>query len=384
MNEFIAWLGVGLAIMVLLFVFFGGYYQVIPIKENITTTTTTLPETINGRNVMLVGPKAVEVWRTVEFKELNTSYGSEEIIYSIADNRLFNGLLFGANKIEIKSKVDLKTTIGAYLSFDVKDTNSYGSLIIKVNGNTINQSRFEIGNHKLIINKSLLKEENIIEVIPTSSNWKIWAPTVYDLKNMQFVHQELYSHQNSFSFIVYEAEYNSLVNKHGKILLDLTERRGRLKIILNGKEVFSGEVERSTKAIDFDQSYLKLGENSIEFVAEDGRFQGYAGLTLYFYTIKENVAEKTFMISSSAYSNLHKNPGTISFTVTKVLNPGGLSLTLEDENKITHHISYERVEEKTYNYSLSPSQCSVGYNHVKIKSIDNGVFYIKDLEIKLS
>jgi len=379
MDEFVVFLVAGLMIIAVLFVLFGQQPAIISPIKNVTTTTTIprIPEvTLN-----LVGPKSVQVWRSVDLGEINVSYGSKETKNEITDKYLFNGLLFGSNRLDINFTVDTKNLVGAYLRFDVTKANNYGSLIVKVNDEIIKQGGFSVGEYQFLINKSIIKQDNKIEIIPTSSAWKIWAPTVYELSNIEFGYQSLSSKADKIYFNIYEDEFNNLAEIDGRIVLDLTEHKGKLNAVLNGNEIFFNET-RSYQTIYFDQDILRLGSNSIEFVAEtEGLFQGNVNLIFYYTTIQENYVEKVFSINQSEYKELNKNPGMIKFNITDILEQGGLSLTIQDATQKLYQIGYDTVRKGNYTYKFNTTQCSVGYNTLRIKSVDNSVFYIRDLEI---
>jgi len=391
MNDFLLWLGIGIAMIVILFIFFGGAQIYLPSQPGYPRgynqyppeiSPTTFPEKSES-GAVFVGAVTEEIWRNVEFRNISTVYKAVDVLKSLSDKRLYNGLLFGSNKLEINFDVDLDNTISTYLSFFVYDTNRYGSLIIKLNDYVINDKVLTTGNYIFSLNKTLLKDKNKIEMITRSSGWKIWAPSVYILKNIKITSQELYARKSEYKFNISDEEYNSLTKRQGRISLDLKEHSGKLSIRINDKEVFSGEMETAVKDIYFDQNVLKRWENKIEFIAEDGNFEGYGKLTFYYNKINYKTAEKEFFLSSYDYDNLHRSPGKIIFEVERVINPGGFAVLIENENKRVYQVAYGIIEEKKYEYNLYPHLCFAGYNKVIVKSVDNSSFYIKNLNITL-
>ena len=235
MDEFVAFLIIGLVTIIVLFALFGpfGPYSevtVINASKPIATTTTTIPLQPQEEGKILIGPQSVEVWRSIDLGKINVSYGSDERTVGIEQKRLYNGVLFGSDKLELNIPVDLTNFVGAYIEFTVEKTNKYAPLLIKFNGYTLNESKFSEGTYKFILNSSWVKENNKIEFIPLSSSWKIWAPTVYDLKDVKFVYQTTYSHPTTAKFTVYDNEYDNLANRDGRIILDLDEHKGVLNI----------------------------------------------------------------------------------------------------------------------------------------------------------
>lgn len=390
-NDFLMWLGIGITLMAILIVLFGGTpieEKYVPREVNITQIEPTFNESIapirSPSGALLVGKIERESWRVTRFDNINTSYYAGEVLKSLSDRRIYNGLLFGSNKVELEVSVDINETVGAYLSFFVNKTNSYGALIIKINDIVINNRKTPLGEHIFFLNTSILKEKNKIEIFAESSSWKIWAPTVYELRNIKFVSQELFAKESSYTFNIYDEEFKNLrKDKKGEIYLDLRERRGRLKISINSHEVFNDEVDRSTKTIYFDPSVLKEDKNEIEFTAIDGVFEGFAELKFYFNTFDELKAERSFDISQYTYSKLHKNPGKIFFTIEELLAKGGISVIIKDSYGKENIIAYDIAKEGGYNYTFYSRHCSPGINKLIIRSIENSKFYVKDLEVLL-
>jgi hypothetical protein len=388
-DEFTVLLVIGLIIIILAFIFLGGIESYVKLPTNVTNvTTTTVPPSpvvpvTPGEGWLLVGPENVEVWRIAKFGKINISYEAKETKIRADDKHLFNGLLFGSNKLEISATIDTENLIGAALKFEVDKTNGYGKLIIKVNNVVINESFFDVGSYTILINKSLIKNTNKIEIIPSSSGWKLWAPTVYDLKNVEFVVQSLYSKSEKFSFIIYEDESRNLKTKKGKITLDFQDRKGTIKITLNNNEIFNNTTQRSFTSIYFDQKYLKTGENIIEFSAgEDSLFYGDANLIFYYDTIRENHVEFPFYVNETEYKELNTKNGTITFNITKILANGGLSLLIQNPSGINHTIAYTTVKEGVHKFTFNSTHCGIGKNILVIKSLDNAVFYVNDIEVK--
>lgn len=390
-DDFLIWLAVGITLMAVLIVLFGRGPLEIPEAQRptpIERVTTTIP----SRNISITSPSGAtlvgkierESWRVIKFDNINSTYYSGDVLKSLSDRRVYNGLLFGSNKIQFEVSIDKNETIGAYLSFFVNNTNSYGSLIVKFNDVVINDKKLSLGEHVFFFNSSMLREKNKIEIYATSSSWKIWAPTVYELRNIKFVSQELFAKKSSYSFNIYDDEFANLKrDKRAEILLDLRERKGKLKIDINSKEVYNDEVERSLKTIYFDSSVLKREKNEIEFIAIDGTFEGFAELKFYFNVFDEIRAEKSFEISQYAYSRLHRNPGKVFFVIEEVLSKGGVAVILKDSYGKENVLAYDIAREGRYNYTFYSHQCSPGINKIIIKPIENAKFYVRDINVIL-
>lgn len=389
MDEFTIFLAVGLLFIVLVFALLGPWgpfseITVINASGQATTTTTTLPTQVpTQESRILIGPQSVEVWRTIDLDKINVSYGSYEHTVGVESKRLYNGALFGSNKLEIHAPVDLNNFVGAYIEFTVEDTNKYAPLLVKINDLPINKTRFSLGTYKIVLDNKLIDENNTIEFIPLSSTWKIWAPTVYDLRDIKFVYLTHYSQPSTVKFTVYQSEYENLVNKDGRLILDLDEHKGKLNIELNGHLIFSNET-RTYQIIQFDQSYLQPGENQIRFYSEENsNIQGNARMLIYYYTTKENKFEHVFSISEGDYASLDVKKGKISFNVTDIVNDGGMAVLIEDSSGVEHTLGYQAVNPGVYTFYFNSTYCTEGYNKVIIRSVDNAAFWISDFKVEI-
>jgi hypothetical protein len=350
--------------------------------DHITTTTYhTVTTVINRESDSIVGLQNVETWRSIKLGRINASYASNQVITNGGWKYLFNGLLFGKTTLELNPSMDSSNVLGAFLRFDVVKTNGYGNLMIKVNGQIISNRKFTPGSYIITLNLSTLGTENRIEFIPFSSSWKIWAPSVYSLNNVEFGYQTKNLVTTDIPFMIYQDETSAMGSKKGRIVLDLDEHTGNLSILLNGEQVYSGTA-KAYESIYFDESKLKVGQNNVGFYTEDqGDFEGNATMIVYYDTTRDNEAFLDFVINQSDYDKLKTEWAVVKFTVSRITNPGGLTVINEDESKKDYTIAYDLLSAKDYYFYFNSSQSSLGKNTIRIKSVDNSVFYVRDLAI---
>lgn len=354
-------------------------------RHTYRTTTTYRTDTtiIPAENEMLVGPQNVETWRSIKLGEINTSYLSAEKSTKVDYSYIYNGLLFGKTALAMGAEVDIGNFVGSFLRFTVDKYNGYGNLLIKFNDVTVANRKFEPGAHTIIIDKSLVNYTNRVEFIPSSSTWKLWAPNVYGIKDAEFVYQSHFAKSTSVSFNVYQEEASSLKNKMGRMVLDLDEHKGSLKVMLNGNEIFSGSVS-GYQGFYFSEAGLRLGSNTVDFISEDnGDFLGTATMLIYYDTSVENEAEYDFVLNRTRYDTLDTSRGIISFNLTRVIRTGGYSMSIIDGYGDERMLAYDQAAERKISYYFNTSYCSVGKNTVRIRSIDGSVFYVKDLSVKI-
>src|SRR5688572_8062684 len=117
-----------------------------------------------------------------EFDNVETDYVSFDAnnfiqtnAYDLGVRRVSSGLLFGANPI----RVDVGDSEEITASFDVTTSNRYGNLLIKVDGNIVFNSLLDEGHYEIPLGNG-----RIVEIEAQNSEWRLWAPTVYDLQNI--------------------------------------------------------------------------------------------------------------------------------------------------------------------------------------------------------
>lgn len=395
MDEFVVFLTVGLLMIAAMLIAFTGGLGIMDIAGNSGnygkyyydsrihyTTTSTIKTTEKGKE-FLVGPENVQTWRSIGPNKINASYLSGNSGYTVPDKYLFNGLLFGGNSLEISTDVDTSNVKGAYIKFDIDKTNGYGNLIIKINGNVITDKVLAIGTHTFIINGSMLSANNIIEAYPSSSFWRIWAPDVYYLKNFEFTIQSQYSKPSQIKFNVYGEEAGRLSYDKGRVLLDLQDHKGILKMNLNGNEIFSNQTS-GYQAVYFDQKNLRYGENVLDLYAvENSAFEGTASIIFYYYTTRQNEFSIDFDVPQWRYNTLNSSYGSMRFNVTKIMSSGGISVSIENSKGVKTAQYYDTLKTKGYILLFNATQTSLGKNIVRIKPLDNSTFYVSNMSIEV-
>ncbi len=389
-DEFTAFLIIGLVIIALSFVFLGGLEEIERARNATTTTTTTLIETTTTTTTLpayanLVGVQRIRTWRSIELGDFHISHLSNLTFYGSERAKVTNGLLFGKSDFRVEFDAPLQDLIGASITFEVLDTNAYGDLIIKLNGVEVFREKVQIGVKKEIeVNLSLLREKNELVFECSSSGWRIWAPTKYELKNAGVKILTKRPVPAKLTFYLYSSEVERLTSDKGKISFSLSNFTGEMLITLNGN-LIANLTPTSTFALTyFNQSLLKAGENELLLEAsENARFDGEARVTIYYYHEREGVYSDEFLVNETSFEKLNVTNGSISFNVTRVYRKGGLAVSIIDASGVEHVLGYERVEEKGYRFAFDKNSCSIGRNRVLIRAIDDALFELSEVKVNL-
>ncbi|MBI5347364.1 MAG: hypothetical protein HZB66_02030 [Candidatus Aenigmarchaeota archaeon] len=168
---------------------------------------------------------------------------------------LYNGILFGNNKIEVP--------VNGYVSnveFTVEKTNSYGNLEIWLDDEMVYSEKPGLGSHVVSVNKTAEKAV----IFAGSSAWRIWSPSTYSIDAKLHVTSVVPSSQ-SFDFYLSQNETQSME-------MAMINVPDRITAMVNGHEV---EGIMST-------GYLNAGKNTVVFEPMEGNIKGVSAITMFF------------------------------------------------------------------------------------------------------
>ena len=156
---------------------------------------------------------------------------------------------------------------GARLDLEVTNTNLYGPLVIKMNGNTVYSNYTRIGSHTIYLPKEYLEPKNYIEITAGSSGWRLWAPTVYIFRANTSI-DYFGDMKREFKFSMSESQYDTILD--AKLVANLTEYEGKGRPIytVNDYEVYRG----TNRDIDMPPEILVQGENKVTVSSESGAY----------------------------------------------------------------------------------------------------------------
>jgi hypothetical protein len=271
-NEFMYFLVGGLVLIAVMMLFFG----------------TEVCDDKNG-----TGPGIIEAVKTFSIPDLRAANVIETVTSDGLDKRIYNGLLFGEDKLVYDiSKTGLQNVI---IKFRVSETNGLGKLLVSVNGVALHSNMTAPGNYQIAVPAELISDHMIIEIFPESSYWRIWAPTVYDLRGVSIAFTSYASEASQFKFYLGE-EYLNL--EFAKVDIVLSENVGNLIVDLNGRTVWSSPVANE-QSIIMEKSDLRLGDNIIKFRSSQGsRFDGRGTIVVIFLTRFPETLNQTGIVTA--------------------------------------------------------------------------------------
>lgn len=259
--------------------------------------------------------------------------GEKEIL-SIDRKEVANGIF---KKEPLKFNFFLKEPGNGKLNFEVMATNSYGNLLVFLNGKPIFNSKISEGQSLDLELKNLAQGFNELEIVPSSSGLKFWAPALYIIRNLKLFAEDKDFHNFTKQFSVKDYELRGFDRAELSFFIERAIRDEPLKIAVNKKEIFSQRVVARampyTIIFQSQEAGLKVGENLLEvFTGRNSEYKIENMLLRIFYfdSPERKIIPKEMTISSKRIEQIGKGEfdGIIEFDA-RVFLPGTLRIEFE-------------------------------------------------------
>jgi hypothetical protein len=346
--------------------------------------------TENVTNIFTIGAQLQDVPRNIRIGDVSVSYQvGSEVLTRRTNLEIRKGLLedehenMGAEIIR-----DMNLITDGFITLQVLDTNSEGNLVIEFNDQVIFEEKTEEGKIDIPIQKSLLKEYNVIGISTTGSGWKFWSNSYYVLDKVEFGINYFGRLEQEEVFTVYEKELENFQSGLVSFYVEDAQGGGDLIIEINGYEILrttpSGTVNEAFELFDVG---LVKGTNTITFSTEQG--SSYILDNVNIVIIHEEMGQKTrsasFYVSSSDYNKLKRTDGEIEFYILDSNKLGSLSIIIEDsqgrDNPLRTISSYSIGELRSINFDSEDVE--KGTNKVIFEASGEGTFVLGNLRIKI-
>ena len=194
-------------------------------------------------------------------------YVTSELSVANISGTISRGLLSGEDKEFSFLLSEPLSATGGRIILDVNESNLYGRLMVKLNGNELYNDFAYQGNHSIPFEADILKPENVLEISAESSGWRFWAPTVYKLSAETRVEWKgaLYK---TFNFTL-SSNDASLATK-GRLVVNVKRKEGsgQLTAKLNNEIIYADTKTAVVK--DFTSDKFLTGTNILELSAPAG------------------------------------------------------------------------------------------------------------------
>lgn len=310
---------------------------------------------------------------TANFEDVETLYTSFDAnnflqtgVYNLGARKTTSGLMFGVTSI----KVDVDKSQLIYVSFDVTNTNGYGPLIIRVDGKVVVNTALDIGHYEFSVGSG-----EHIEIEAGNSEWRIWAPTIYELDNVKITANTYPRDISTFTFKLKDSQKIT----GARIDFSLNDNAGSLLLRLNGNTVYNGAVN-SRQSIYLDGSQFSDTNMIIFDALEDSKFSGRATIAITRMTRAEKDLVVDINLTQDEYNKI--NNGQIMFDVTDIFTPGGYSVKITN-NGVELLNEYVKLEPGFFQLEVEKNSLRPGLNILTIKPLDGASFNIQNFNARL-
>ncbi|MFA4820002.1 MAG: hypothetical protein WC613_03545 [Candidatus Aenigmatarchaeota archaeon] len=358
-DEFVYFLVAGLVIIAILMTVFG-------FGTGFGTTGYSTGMSFGGfTSPMFVG--------TANFEDVETLYASfdannflETGVYNLGARKTTSGLMFGVTSI----KADVGKSQLIYVSFDVTNTNGYGPLIIRVDGKVAVNTPMNVGNYEFSVGSG-----EHVEIEAGNSEWRIWAPTIYELGDIKITANNYPRDISTFTFKLKDSQKVT----GARIDFSLNENAGSLLLRLNGNTVYNGAVN-SRQSIYLDGSHFSDTNMMIFDALEDSKFSGRATIALTRMTRAEKDLVVDINLTQTEYNKI--TDAHIMFDVVDIFSPGGYSVRITNNN-VELLNEYVKLELGFFQLDVEKNGLRPGLNVLTVKPLDGAAFNIQNFAARL-
>jgi hypothetical protein len=271
--------------------------------------------------------------RSVGLGNMKVGETQKESLKQLPKIVVSTGLLTGMQKEYFTVNVPsyyMSINRGVEISFDVYDTNQYGNLIVKWNGQEFLNTRANKRPYTISLGQEFVTESNSLEIYCDGPGLLFWASTVYDIRNLNV--NLLYGPSRLFAFELGQNELSSF--NRGELSFYGFGNAGSLDVKVNGVSVWN-ELPSGTETIvfNFTTGPINLGNNIVSLTANEGLFTLDNAQLRLFLSTNEVVKSRGFSISQDQYKLLSTGArsGKIEFYVDSILRGGNMVLKLNSK-----------------------------------------------------
>lgn len=371
MSDFIPVLTVGIILLAIMFLLFGGL-QIGPAAPRthgigFDEEEQPSPPPVSG----LIGYPQ-EAIRTITLaNDFSISFESGETSAAAFRNSSVENGIFGKIGREVSFDASGQENIrSARIKMNITGANLYGFLAVSLNGAEIFNNYSLVGKLDIPINTSALKPaNNNLKIEATSSGWKLWAPSVYLFDADVLI--DYYSLKaKSFDFAA-DGGIKTITGARFVAVVSKKEGAGNLIALINGKEIYRGNNSRLAVG-DFSASDISSGINTLELMTEkDTKYDISSAEILLYYQPAYKTQALYYNLTSGQYSGFAN--ATLGFGIRKISGEVvSILVKVTDGAGGVHSIIPQGIlrEGKSYNITLTKNELYAGSN--KIEFVTSG------------
>ncbi len=227
---------------------------------------------------------------------------------------------------------------GGVLDFQVESTNGLGTLMTWVNGVAVWSGNPKAGESIETKFAAEAGAANEVRFSVTSSGFRLWSPSVYELGKIQIRESEQVQIKQDFEFEVSKAEVDDW--SIGRVVFQIADsfspaaaNAPDLILKVNNATIFAGKPAKGSLPVlvDFGKAAtaIREGNNSLSFeIAGEGQYD-IAGTEVIIFSNAEGRREPSFRFELTQGEIDGLREGALNGIVTfRVMSPGTLSVSL--------------------------------------------------------
>ncbi len=261
------------------------------------------------------------------------------------------------------------------ISFDVFETNQYGDLVVKWNGNEFYRGRASPRDYSIVIDKSSVKSMNTLEIYCDGPGLIFWASTVYTLRNFN-VDLE-YGPSKIFAFTLSQGEIEAW--DRGEVSFYGFGTGDKLTLEVNDVEIYEQAPSGSTTiTFNYTSAPLRVGQNLLTIKTDTGVFTLQNAVFKIFLLTNLVAKQRTFELDSDQYARLAEQgyAGVIEFKVDSIERSGVLDVELNRND-----LAVPLPRTGWNNITFTDAEASIGTNTLEFSG--NGYWDISEVKVRL-
>lgn len=334
-------------------------------------------------NPFSIGSFPKDVARQISFGDFKVSYSlGSTILETKRSIEIDEGRVFSMGGIV---EQDISMLTGGFINIFVRETNSEGKLIVKVNGQEVFNQMVNPGKIEIPLSKEIMREYNTVEITTKkNSALKFWVKSSYKIDRIDFGANFYGNLGKDELFQIYPEELRNFRSAELGFRLKSYSGAGDLSISINNRRIFKGQ-----PSLDFHQSFnqyeagLSTGANTISFSTEAGSTYELENVVISIIRTETAKKSRTFDFTVTKTDYGEKLRGLIKFYISDTDNRGNLILTITDSSGKVHPLetiqSYSIGQTKTVEFD--DNEVDVGVNKLTFEVGGEGNFVISNVEI---
>jgi hypothetical protein len=275
------------------------------------------------------------VSRVQEYGDFGVGVPQEEVLTSAPMIEVSAGLLGGERESFDLAAPDYVQDWkkGGSITFRVSETNQYGDLVVRWNGDEVYRGRASVGEYDIDLEAAQIKGQNTLEVYADGPGLMFWATTVYQLKDLEA--KASYGPAKFLDFAVSQDELETL--DHFELAWYTKSRRGNLSVSINGGEIYNAYPERDVSISFTDtalgSSILRPGNNRLMFAsvnATDSFELSDVLINTHVSRSQKTVKEKV-TITHEQMQRIQARGASLTIYVTKIDKAGRITLSVNEQ-----------------------------------------------------